>query len=38
METETRNQEQKVIYDKLKNFCDFVVLEESSNCHDGICN
>lgn len=36
--TECLYQKQVVMNDKLKGFCEFAIIEESPNCHSGICN
>ena len=36
--TECLYQKQVVMNDKLKDFCDFAIIEESPDCHSGICN
>ena len=36
--TECLYQKQVVMNDKLKGFCEFAIIEESPDCHSGICN
>ena len=36
--TECLYQKQVVMNDKLKDFCEFAIIEESSDCHSGICD
>lgn len=36
--TECLYQKQVVMNDKLKDFCEFGIIEESPDCHSGICN
>lgn len=36
--TECLYQKQVVMNDKLKGFCEFGIIEESPDCHSGICN
>ena len=36
--TECLYQKQVVMNDKLKDFCEFAIIEESPDCHSGICN